>query len=191
MTLVGNRAHTLVIFTSDNGAEPDWPARKKGHKTNGEFRGQKRTLHEGGHRVPFIARWPKKIAAGARSDVLICLTDMMAAFAAITGYHLSDAMGEDSYNVLPALLGEKKAIRTSILHHDIRGAMGIRHGKWKYMSKSGRVNHGEGKEGALYDMEKDWRETTNLYDSHPEVVKKLKAMLKKQHGDGRTAPARK
>lgn len=188
---LGLTQNTLVIFTSDNGAEPDGTARKKGHETNGEFRGQKRTLYEGGHRVPFIARWPKRIAAGTRGDVLICLTDMMATFAAITGYSLSHAMGEDSYNVLPALLGEKKVIRTSILHHDIRGAMGIRVGKWKYMAKSGRVNYGEGKGGALYDMEKDWRETTNLYDSHPNVVEELKAILEKQRRDGRTAPARK
>jgi len=188
---LGLTQNTLVIFTSDNGAEPDWPARKKGHKTNGEFRGQKRTLYEGGHRVPFIARWPKKIVAGTRSDVLICLTDMMAAFAAITGYTLTNAMGEDSYNVLPALLGEKKEIRTSILHHDIRGAMGIRVGKWKYLAKSGRVDYGQGKDGALYDMAKDWRETTNLYDSHPEVVRELKATLEKQRRDGRTAPPRK
>jgi len=103
---------------------------------------------------------------------------------------LSNSMGEDSYNVLPALLGDKKTIRTSILHHDIRGALGIRCGKWKYLSKSGRVNYGQGKAGALYDMEKDWRETTNLYDSHPEVVRRLKSLLEKQRRDGRTAPAR-
>jgi len=183
---LGLKQNTLVIFTSDNGAEPDSTGRKKGHKTNGDLRGHKRTLYEGGHRVPFIARWPEKITAGTRSDVLICLTDMMATFAAITGYRLSNGMGEDSYDVLPALLGEKRVIRTSILHHDIRGAMGIRNGKWKYMPKGGKVNYGEGTSGALYDMEKDWRETTNLYDSYPEVVKELKAILKKQHGDGRT-----
>ena len=187
---LGLTRNTLVIFTSDNGAEPDGTARKKGHKTNGEFRGQKRTLYEGGHRVPFIARWPEKIAAGAKSDVLICLTDMMATFAAMTGYSLTNTMGEDSYNVLPALLGQKKAIRTSIVHHDIRGALGIRVGKWKYLAKSGRVNYGEGKGGALYDMKADWRETTNLYDSRPDVVKELKAILEKQRRDGRTTPAR-
>ncbi len=100
--------NTLVILTSDNGAHwlPE-DIEKWGHRANDGLRGQKADIWEGGHRVPFIARWPKKIKAGSTSNETICLTDMMATFAAILGQQLPINAGEDSFNILPALLDQK------------------------------------------------------------------------------------
>ncbi len=177
---LGIEENTLIIVTSDNGATGDREASKAGHHANGKLKGTKRTLPEGGHRVPFIAVWPARIKAGTQSDTLICLTDMMATFAAITGYKLDNEMGEDSFNALPVLLGEERIIRDTIMHHSLGGQFAIRQGKWKY--------YGGGKKDPnhLYDMEKDYCETTNLADQYPEIVDRLKAVMQKEKDAGRT-----
>jgi len=154
--------------------------RKLGHKSNGDLHGAKRWLHEGGHRVPLVASWPRRIPAGTESDALICLTDMMATFAAITSFRLSSDMGEDSFNALPALLGSDEPIRDSIIHHDIRGNLGIRKGPWKLLV--GRQYGGV----RLYNIEQDVLETTDVAARHPEIVAELKVLLAKQKADGRT-----
>jgi len=186
---LGYRATTLILFTSDNGAEPDGEGRKRGHLTNGELRGQKRSLYEGGHRVPLLARWPGRIEAGSTCGSLVCLTDMMATFAAITGYRLTGGMGEDSFNAWPAFLGGDEPIRTSIIHQDISGTLGIRDGKWKLIQAARKTKIDDGKRFAVFDMEKDWRETTNRHDTEAHVASGLKALLTRQKQDGRTALA--
>lgn len=187
---LGYTQNTMIMFTSDNGAELDGEARRKGHLTNGEFNGGKRSQYEGGHRVPFIVRWPERIKPGTTNGALICLSDMMATYAAITGYKLTNDMGEDSLNILPHFFGSEKAIRTSIIHQDIRGALGIRNDKWKYIQAAGKTKIPNGKKFALFNMESDWRESTNLGDKHPEIVSSLRTLLKKQKNNGRTAPNR-
>jgi arylsulfatase A-like enzyme len=183
---LGYKKNTLILFTSDNGAEPDGEGRKKGHFTNGELRGHKRSLYEGGHRVPLLARWPGKIKAGSTSDSLVCLSDMMATFAAITGYKLTDDMGEDSYNAWPAFLGSDEVIRESIIHQDISGTLGIRNGKWKIISATRKTKIDGGKKSAVFNMDKDWRETTNVIEEYPEVAEQLKTLMAKQKSDGHT-----
>ncbi len=122
---------TLTIDTSDNGS----PGRTKikrdpysiieiyGHYPNGNLRGIKADIWDGGHREPFVARWPGKIPAGATSDELVCLTDLIATCAAIVGAELPDDAGEDSCNILPALLARKprKPAREAIVHHSLSG----------------------------------------------------------------------
>ena len=95
---------TLFIYTSDHG--PQYSIGESGHRASGPFRGWKNTAFEGGHRVPFVVRWPARVAAGGRSDHLLCLTDMMATFAAITGEPMPAGAGEDSLSVLPALMDQ-------------------------------------------------------------------------------------
>ena len=184
---LGYKDNTLILFTSDNGAEPDFPGRQNGHFSNGELRGAKRSLYEGGHRVPLLARWPGVIQAGSTSDSLVCLTDMMATYAAITGYTLSPDMGEDSSNALPALLGGDDVIRESILHHDISGALGIRSGRWKLIQATRKTKIDDGQKFAVFDIAEDWRETTNLIEERPELLKELKALIAEQKAEGRTA----
>ena len=183
---LGYKKNTLVLFTSDNGAEPDGEGRQHGHFSNGELRGAKRSLYEGGHRVPLLARWPERIKAGSTSDSLVCLTDMMATYAAMTGYKLTADMGEDSFNAWPAFLGSNEVIRESILHHDISGTLGIRNGRWKIIQATRKTKIDGGKKFAVFDMEKDCKETTNVIAEHPQVATELKALLEKQKDDGRT-----
>ena len=127
----GMTENTLVIFSSDNGPEvPTSISMRHDHNHNGArpWRGVKRDQWEGGHRVPFIARWPGRIKTGSTSGQTICLTDLMATAAAITERQASkQRAAEDSYNILPALLGkDDKPIRKYTLHQTMSLALAIR-----------------------------------------------------------------
>ncbi|MBA7670766.1 N-acetylgalactosamine-6-O-sulfatase [subsurface metagenome] len=186
--------NTLVIFTSDNGPRIG----VNGHKSAWKLRGYKSHAWEGGHRIPFIARWPGKIRPKTISNEPIELTDMMATFASIAGHKLPSDAGEDSYNVLPALLGTTtKHIRKALIQHSCWGAFTIRKGKWKLIlgtkGSGGWVNPrdkdpDESTPGQLYDIAEDPYETKDLWDAHPEVVAELRALLDKYKKDGRSAP---
>jgi arylsulfatase A len=190
--------NTLICFTSDNG--PVWYAedvKKYGHSSVGKLRGMKGDAWEGGHHMPFVASWPGKIKPGASSDEVICFTDMLATFAAIMGDKLPAGAGEDSYNILPAMLGEKydKPIREATVF--TAGLMSIRQGKWKLIqglgsggfSKPRRVKPKKGEpKGQLYDMKTDPGETTNVYKDHPEIVERLTALLARYRKEGRSTP---
>jgi arylsulfatase A len=179
LALAGN---TLIIFTSDNG--PVWyPQDEKRfhHESNGLLRGMKADLLEGGHRMPFIARWPGNIKAGSVSDEVICFTDMLATFAALVNDTLPGGFIYDSYNLLPVLRGEPYPgplhKETIVMNHVIF------EDKWKLIEGSGYgglhfLFSKEGKPpqksaGELYDIFADPGEQQNLYKKHPEIVKKL------------------
>jgi arylsulfatase A-like enzyme len=193
---------TLVILTSDNGAH--WlpsDIQKWGHRANGRLRGQKADIWEGGHRVPFIARWPGHVRPGAVSDELICLTDLLATTAAVVGAALPPDAGEDSFNILPTLRGEKRTtpVRPAIVHHSGDGTFAIRQGSWKLALALG--SHGfssprdvkpqpNGPRGQLYDLAKDPGEKNNLWLQEPKVVARLTALLEKYKKDGRSREPR-
>jgi arylsulfatase A-like enzyme len=171
--------------------------KKYGHSSVGKLRGMKGDAWEGGHHMPFVASWPGKIKPGASSDEVICFTDMLATFAAIMGDKLPAGAGEDSYNILPAMLGEKydKPIREATVF--TAGLMSIRQGKWKLIqglgsggfSKPRRVKPKKGEpKGQLYDMKTDPGETTNVYKDHPEIVERLTALLARYRKEGRSTP---
>ena len=188
--------NTLVIMTSDNGPERQMEERKVEfqHFSAYHFRGHKRDVWDGGHRIPFIARWPGHIKAGTKTDQLICLTDLMATCAAIVGAKLPPNAGEDSYNILPALLGEKrKPIREAVIHHSSWGSFAIRQGEWKLLLVRGVGDGPPSKDtslppGQLYNIVEDYGETNNLYDKRPEIVKRLTALLDKYLAEGRSTP---
>lgn len=188
--------NTLVIFTSDNGAHwlPEDIARWD-HRANGPLRGQKADVYEGGHRVPFIARWPEKIHSGTTSDELICLTDLLATSAAVVGTTLPDNAGEDSYNLMPALMGQKrdKPIREALVVQSSDGTFVIRQGLWKLAVALG--SHGfsnpkdvkpepGGPQGQLYNLAADLGETKNLWLEKPDVVARLTVLLEKYKMQG-------
>jgi arylsulfatase A-like enzyme len=190
--------NTLVILTSDNGAHwlPE-DIEKWGHRANGNLRGQKADIWEGGHRVPFLARWPGKIKPGTTSDELVCLTDLFATTAALVEHRLADDAGEDSYNLLPALLGEKRErpVREAIVHHSSDGTFAIRQGPWKLALALG--SHGfsapqnvkpepGGPTGQLYNLADDLGETKNLWLQKPDEVTRLTALLEKYKKEGRS-----
>ncbi|QDU11479.1 sulfatase-like hydrolase/transferase [Gimesia aquarii] len=206
---LGLTENTLVIVTSDNGPEVGTVINmREKHQHNGArpWRGMKRDNWEGGHRVPMIVRWPGKVEAGSISDQTVCLTDMVATCAAIVDTKLPNDAAEDSFNILPILLGEtKEDIRDFTLHQTMSLKLAIRNGDWKYLDHkgSGGNNYGRGKlkrfnlhdkapdaPGQLYNMKSDPGETTNLYFKHPEIVKKLKNQLEQFKKSGRSAPVR-
>ena len=193
--------NTLLIVTSDNGARPaDVDGNTYGHKSCGDWRGFKADIWDGGHREPFIARWPARIKPGTACDETICLADLMTTAAAIVGAELPDDAGEDSYNVLPALLGEKldAPIREAVVHHSCFGMFSIRQGAWKLILGLGSGGFSQpnqvepepaGPQGQLYNLDDDPSETHNLWLERPEIVARLTALLEKYQADGRSRPA--
>jgi arylsulfatase A-like enzyme len=190
--------HTLVLFTSDNGAP--WTAddiKKFGHRSNASWRGQKADIWEAGHRVPFVVRWPGKIKPGSTSDQTICLTDLMATCAAVAEAKLPDNAGEDSVSFLPALSGDKlaKPLREATVHHSGSGLFAIRQGEWKLIDGLGSGGFSAprtekpqpgGPTGQLYNLTDDPEEQKNLYGEKPEIVAKLKALLQQYKDKGRS-----
>ncbi|WP_254560225.1 sulfatase-like hydrolase/transferase [Dyadobacter diqingensis] len=190
---LGLGENTLVIFTSDNGA--DWkPGDKQlypAHQANYIFRGQKSDIWEGGHHVPFIARWPKVISKGSKSAQTICLTDLLATTAAITNQKLPDTAAQDSFDFYAVLKNpkEQKTVRESIIHHSIEGMFAIRRGKWKFIDGKGSggwSSKGDATDpaGQLYDLEADPEESKNVYDQNTSIVEELKGLLEKQKNQG-------
>jgi arylsulfatase A-like enzyme len=170
--------NALVIFTSDNGAH--WPRqdiKQYGHRANGSLRGQKGDLWEGGHRVPFIVRWPGKVKPRSTSERLICVTDVMATIARFVNLQNP---GEDSIDFLSG------PPRVSIVHHSGDGTFAIREGKWKLCTALGSHGFSEprsirpdpgGPTGQLFDLERDVRENYNVWKRHPQVVMRLLMLL--------------
>lgn len=179
--------NTLIIFTSDNGSH--WPAsmiEKTGHRANGDWRGQKADIHEAGHRVPFLARWPGQVKAGSVSDQLICLADLMGTAASIVGHPLGKAEGEDSYDLLPILKSTTtKSVRKAIVHHSLGGTFAIRIDNWKLILGKGSGGFtkvpvaADAPEGQLYNLKNDPTETTNRYTEKPKIVAKLRQTLER------------
>lgn len=189
---------TLLVFTSDNGAHwlpSDIEAYE--HYANASWRGQKADIWEGGHRVPFIVRWPSVVEPGTQNDRLVSLTDMMATVAAMLGAALPQDAGEDSYNLLPALRGEDVEGRTAMVHHSGDGMFAVREGQWKLIlgRGSGGFTHparyipepGE-PIGQLYNLDSDPREQHNRYRTEPGIVARLAAHLKDVQLRGRSRP---
>ena len=195
---LGISGNTLVIVTSDNGA--DWNEQDKenfDHLANGELRGRKADIWEAGHRIPFVARWPGNIPSGTQSDALISLTDLMATLANLLNADLDENMGEDSMDMLPILLGEAadSSSRQSIVHHSLDGMFAVRKGDWKLILGRGsggfttprRYSPEMGEPiGQLYDIVSDPSETTNLYLEQPDLVTELTELLNQYVETGRS-----
>jgi arylsulfatase A len=191
---------TLVLFTSDNGAH--WlpsDIEKWKHRANDGLRGQKSDIWDGGHRVPFIVRWPGHVPAGRTSNELICLTDVLATAAALVGDKLPPDAGEDSFDLLPALLGKKleRPVREAVVHQSGDGTLGIRQRPWKLATALGSHGFSDprnirptpgGPQGQLYNLDDDPAEQHNLWLDRPAVVKRLTALLEKYKAEGRSRP---
>jgi arylsulfatase A-like enzyme len=194
--------NTLMIFTSDNGCSPAAELERLaliGHDPNGEWRGCKADVFEGGHRIPFIARWPGKVKPGSTCADTICLTDLLATCAAIVGERLPANAGEDSVNILPDLLGTARGpLREATVHHSIYGAFAIRQGPWKLAlcpdsggwsyPFPGRPDSNRLPRVQLYNLEKDPSESENLQAKDPDVVARLTALLQRYVREGRSTP---
>jgi len=198
----GLAENTIVVFAADNGCSPmaDFDELAGfGHKPSYVFRGHKADIFEGGHRIPFIVRWPEVIEAGSTSDQTFCLTDLTATMAEITGFEVPDEAAEDSVSNLPLWDGSAKGpVREATVHHSINGSFSIRKGNWKLEMCPGSGGWSEPKDPdakaqglppiQLYDLSADIGERTNVQAEHPEVVEELKALLTKYVEEGRSTP---
>ncbi len=200
----GLAGETLVIFTSDNGCSPEAKIdelRGRGHDPCCGVRGQKADIFEGGHRIPFLVRWPGVVAPRGRSDQLIGLMDFMATCAEIVGQRLPDEAGEDSVSFLPALQGKDRGpLREALVHHSINGSFAIRQGDWKLSLCADSGGWSAPKPGTreadglppvqLYNLARDPAERHNIQERHPELVARLTRLLEKYVDDGRSTPGR-
>ncbi len=199
----GIEDNTIVIFTSDNGCSPEAnfdELKQKGHSPSYIYRGHKADIFEGGHRVPFIVKWPNKIKKGSVSDEIICTTDLMATCAELVEYKLSDDEAEDSYSLVPLFENKKleKPIREATIHHSVNGSFAIRQGNWKLIMcpGSGGWSYPKPKDTAidslpkyqLYDLNNDPSEATNLMTSNNKKAEELKSLLVKYIVEGRSTP---
>jgi len=192
----GEAEDTLVVFTSDNGIAYEASGGDglvaKGHNPSGPLRGSKSDIWEGGHRVPFIIRWPKVVTAGSQCDQLVNQTDLMRTFADIWSVELPADAGEDSVSMLPLLKGEEKPIREHTINVSIKGVPALRVGAWKYMPGSGSGGWSEGGDPTqsvqLYNLDEDLGETTNLADRYPGRVEQMQELLEELIIKGRSTP---
>ena len=204
---LGVADNTLILFSSDNGPETTAVAHMRtdhDHDPAAPWRGMKRDAWEGGHRVPFIARWPAQVRPGvATATVSQC--DLLATCAALLGVTLPKDAGEDSFSFLPVLTGTEdgRPRRTFTLQQDFRSGVSIRQGDWKYLDHQGSGGNGYGPgqlaryalpesaptaPGQLYDLRNDPGERRNLCLERPEIVRELKGLLEQSKVRGRSAP---
>ena len=176
--------NTIIIFSSDNGAYwPESEIAQHHHKANGETRGQKGDVWDGGHRMPFIVSWPGVTDDQVINKQLVSLTDLFATFAAMNGQVVAEGSGEDSFSMLPALQGDTSyRIRPSMVHQSSNGMFSFRKAGWKLIEGLGSGGFTSpskvdpergGPPGQLYRIEEDPLETDNVYLQHPEIARRL------------------
>ncbi len=195
--------NTVVIFTCDNGTSPKADFAQldaAGVHLNEHWRGWKADAYEGGHRVPFIVRWPGQIEPGARSDQTITLADIMATCAAIVGHRLPADAAEDSVSLLPTLLGKDVSgpLHELVVHHSVSGQFAVRKGQLKLLLCRGSGGWSSPTEAEakqqdlpavqLYNLHDDPKETVNLQADYPEIVEQLTAELRQVIEQGRSTP---
>lgn len=165
--------NTLVIATSDNGAE---------HRAYEPLRDSKRSIYEGGHRVPFVARWPGKVKAGSVNDHTVCLNDLMATAAEMAGAEIPDNAGEDSVSLISELLGaSENGVREATIHQSAAGDLALRQGRWKLIFKKGGNRE-------LYDLDSDLSETKDVLTANSEVAAEMTVLMQDYINKGRSTP---
>lgn len=208
---------TLIIFTSDNGGVNEdgenytggvGSLLEYGHSSSGFLRGMKSDAWEGGHRIPFIVRWPGHVKANTASDALISQVDMMATLAALTGAELPENAAEDSYNILPLFSNPSlQNIRDAVVTQSGNGMLAIQKGGWKLILSSGGGGSWTHPKGnlpvrvsengqmfwdniQLYNLKKDIAEIQNIAYRHEDKVKDLMVLLEACILSGKSNPGR-
>ncbi|MDB4778069.1 arylsulfatase [bacterium] len=193
--------NTIVICSSDNGTSGPTSKIEQlkdlGHFPSGYLRGSKADIWDGGHRVPFIVHWPKIIEPESRCEQIVCLTDVFATAAQLSGFEMTNDCGEDSISFLPLLKGQETLDgRKNVIHHSVSGRFAIRAGDWKLALCSGSGGWSAPKDRAatgngnpkwqLYNLKQDLGEQNNLYEKHSEKAEELMELLKTQVTNGRS-----
>ncbi len=196
----GMTDNTLVILSSDNGACNYRKTERlviNGHKPNGELRGQKTEVYEGGHRVPMIVRWPGEVEPNSTSDALVALTDWFSTFAEMLDETPRGEGGEDSFSILPVLTGNAptRSVRTTLVSDSYRNVLAIRAGPWKLIPFQGGGGIGWAPDdrdpaepsGQLFHLATDVTESNNRHDHKPETVRRLTDLLREQRISNQTS----
>lgn len=191
--------NTLVIFTSDNGCSKAANIKalaEQGHLVSAHLRGSKADIWDGGHRIPFIVRWPGQVKPGTTSDQLICLTDLFATAAEILETDIPSGSCEDSVSFLPALSGQPiESTRQGVIHHSYSGHFAYRTGQWKLILARGSGGWTSPRENQvpkgspktqLYDLNTDPGEQQNLQAANPDIVQRLLSQLTDDVNRGRS-----
>jgi len=180
--------NTLLIVTSDHGARTtNFDGKDYGHKANGDLRGQKGDIHEGGHRVPCVLMWPELAPSGTVCSEPLGVVDLLASCADLLGEPAPED-AEDSRSFAAYLRGEPPAapVHEALFHHSMDGMFAVRSGAWKLILGNGSGGLSEPRRytpkpgeppGQLYNLEDDLRETLNLYESRPDMVARLNRLL--------------
>ncbi|MBT5816584.1 MAG: arylsulfatase [Opitutales bacterium] len=194
---VGVAEDTLIIFTSDNGHLPtEWNTLiEAGHFPSGPYRGRKADIWEGGHRVPFMVRWPNRIEAGLVNDDILSLNDLFATCAELLGSVLPNDAGEDSISFLSTIFGENdEPHRGHVVSHSVGGEFAYMEGSWKVVYKNAVANRnqsrGKSRIVELYNLEEDIAEANNLSENESEIAERLGESLKRivARGTSRAGP---
>jgi len=210
--------NTLIIVTADNGCSPqalrsgsnktvtfrtggNEPEDPAAHYSSNIYRGHKADIYEGGHRIPYIARWDGNVKPSSICNDTICLVDLYATCAEIIGAPVEANAAEDSVSLLPLLLDTAKSpVREAIVHHSINGSFAIRQGNWKLSFCPGSGGWSAPKPKLfektndvqdwvqLFDLSSDPSETTNLAAKHPETVERLTLLAQQTIDNGRSTP---
>ncbi len=186
---IGQEENTVIIFTADNGSERYMQERylKYDHNSSGPLRGMKRDIFEGGHRVPFVIKWPGVTKPGSVNDGIISQVDIMATLASAIGYDLPNGQGEDGYDMLPVLHGDKSSLRTTLVINTKADKYGIRQGDWCLLPSQNRNDSPEYNKKAnfipfkekmgLFNLKEDIGQRNNLISKYPEKVEQLQKLL--------------
>ncbi len=178
----GVEKDTFVLFTSDNGCASYIGVKdmeKQGHFPSGPLRDYKTSVYEGGHRVPFVVKWPGVVKAGTVCKQHVLQADTIATMAEILGFKLPENAGEDSFSLMPLLKGEDRPIRTNAVNTACSGTPSFRDGPWKYIAHA---------EPELYNLDEDLAESMNVAPLHPKRVKAMQAAFEKLICAGRSTP---
>ncbi|MBA2116539.1 sulfatase family protein [Bremerella alba] len=191
--------NTLVVFTSDNGCSKAAgipQLAKQGHIVSAHLRGSKADIWDGGHRVPFMVRWPGKVEAGSSSDQLICLTDWFATVADMMDAKVPPGTCEDSVSFLPAIAGKPiTSTRAGVVHHSVSGHFAYRQGPWKlalargsggWSSPNEKQAGKDAPKAQLYHMVEDIGEQQNRYLIEASVAERLLQQLQADIDRGRS-----
>ena len=188
--------NTLVVFSADNGPETHAFERLKEFNqwSSGKYRGVKRDIYEGGHRVPFLVRWPGQITPKSISNEVVSQVDLAATFAKIIDYPLGNEEAIDSYNLLPVFAGKKysKPLRVATVQNTSPKKFALRQGDWvlidaptgaakkeqkDYLDYFGLEPFEKENHALLFNLMDDPRQSNNLYSQYPSKVKKMRSLL--------------
>jgi arylsulfatase A len=178
--------NTMIVYTSDNGPENSWKQRIDdfGHHSNAIYRGGKRDIYEGGHRVPFFVRWPAGIVSPGRTfSGLVGQIDLLATVADVVGAELPDNAAEDSQSFATVLKNPVSDYhRLPLINHGANGRFSITDNSWKLI-----LPHRKAK-AELYDLASDPSEENDVIKDHPDKVADLQKRITDIVRNGRTTP---